>query len=86
MGVLPLQFPEGVDDSTLSLSGEETFSINGLSDSVKPGQTLPLTIQRPDGSTESVDLILRIDTNIEIDYYRHRGILPYVLRDIIAAS
>ena len=86
MGVLPLQFPEGVDDSTLNLSGEETFSINGLSDSIEPGQTLPLTIQRPDGSTESVDLILRIDTNIEIDYYRHGGILPYVLRDIIAAS
>lgn len=86
MGVLPLQFPEGVDDTTLGLSGEEIFSINGLSDSIEPGQTLPLTIQRPDGSTESVDLILRIDTNIEIDYYRHRGILPYVLRDIIAAS
>ena len=86
MGVLPLQFPEGVDDSTLNLSGEETFSINGLSDSIEPGQTLPLTIQRPDGSTESVDLILRIDTNIEIDYYRHGGILPYVLRDIIVAS
>ena len=86
MGVLPLQFPEGVDDSTLNLSGEETFSINGLSDSIEPSQTLPLTIQRPDGSTESVDLILRIDTNIEIDYYRHGGILPYVLRDIIAAS
>ncbi len=86
MGVLPLQFPEGVDDTTLGLSGEETFSINGLSDSIEPGQTLPLTIQRPDGSTESVDLILRIDTNIEIDYYRHGGILPYVLRDIIAAS
>lgn len=86
MGVLPLQFPEGVDDTTLALSGDETFSINGLSDSIEPGQKLPLTIQRADGSSESIDLILRIDTNIEIDYYRHGGILPYVLRDIVAAS
>lgn len=86
MGVLPLQFPEGVDDTTLGLTGEETFSINGLSDSIEPGQKLPLTIQRADGSSESIDLILRIDTNIEIDYYRHGGILPYVLRDIVAAS
>ncbi len=86
MGVLPLQFPEGVDDTTLGLSGDETFSINGLSDSIEPGQKLPLTIQRADGSSESIDLTLRIDTNIEIDYYRHGGILPFVLRDIVAAS
>jgi aconitate hydratase len=86
MGVLPLQFPEGVDDTTLGLNGEEIFSINGLSDSIAPGQKLPLTIQRADGSSETIDLILRIDTNIEIDYYRHGGILPFVLRDIVAAS
>ncbi|CAI8283995.1 MAG: Aconitate hydratase A [Opitutia bacterium UBA7350] len=86
MGVLPLQFPEGVDDSSLGLNGTETFSINELSDSIKPGQTLPLTIQRTDGNSETIDLVLRIDTNIEIEYYRHGGILPFVLRDIIAAS
>ena len=86
MGVLPLQFPDGVDDTTLGLTGDETFSINGLSDAILPGQLLPLTIQRADGSAESIDLILRIDTNIEVDYYRHGGILPFVLRDIVAAS
>jgi aconitate hydratase len=86
MGVLPLQFPEGVDDTTLGLNGEEIYSIKGLRDSIAPGQKLPLTIQRADGSSETIDLILRIDTNIEIDYYRHGGILPFVLRDIVAAS
>jgi aconitate hydratase len=86
MGVLPLQFPEGVSDSTLGLTGDEVFSITGLSNNVQPGQTLPLTIQRTDGSTLTIDLTLRIDTNIEVDYYRHGGILPYVLRDIVSAS
>jgi aconitate hydratase len=86
MGVLPLQFPEGVSDSTLELTGDEVFSITGLSNDVQPGQSLPLTIQRADGSTLTIDLTLRIDTNIEVDYYRHGGILPYVLRDIVSAS
>jgi aconitate hydratase len=86
MGVLPLQFPEGVSDSTLELTGDEVFSITGLSNDVQPGQSLPLTIQRADGSTLTIDLALRIDTNIEVDYYRHGGILPYVLRDIVSAS
>ncbi len=86
MGVLPLQFPEGVNDETLGLKGDELFSITGLSDAITPGQKLPLTIKRADGTTETVDLTLRIDTNIEIDYYRHGGILPYVLRDIVAQS
>jgi aconitate hydratase len=86
MGFLPLQFPEGVSDSTLELTGDEVFSITGLSNDVQPGQSLPLTIQRADGSTLTIDLTLRIDTNIEVDYYRHGGILPYVLRDIVSAS
>jgi len=86
MGVLPLQFPEGVSDESLGLDGTETFSITGLSDAVRPGQTLPLEIKRLDGSTQIIDLTLRIDTAIEVDYYRHGGILQYVLRDIISAS
>lgn len=85
MGVLPLQFHEGAGDETLGLDGSETFSITGLSDSIQPGQTLPLEIKRADGSSETVDLILRIDTAIEVDYYRHGGILQYVLRDIVSA-
>jgi len=86
MGVLPLQFPDGVSDGTLGLDGSETFSITGLSDTIQPGQTLPLEIKRADGSSETVDLTLRIDTAIEVDYYRHGGILQYVLRDIVSAA
>jgi len=86
MGVLPLQFPEGTGDESLGLTGEETFSITGLSDDLKPGQTLPLEIKKADGSTQSVDLTVRIDTDIEVDYYRHGGILQYVLRDILSGN
>ena len=86
MGVLPLQFPEGVSDETLSLDGSEVFSISGLSDQVLPAASLPLEIKRVDGRTETIDLTLRIDTSIEVDYYRHGGILQYVLRDIISDS
>jgi aconitate hydratase len=86
MGVLPFQFPEGVDDESLQLSGEETFSLNGLSNDLKPGQTVCMTITRKDGSTDTVDLTVRIDTEIEIEYYRHGGILQYVLRDILSEA
>ena len=86
MGVLPFQFPEGVSDESLGLTGEETFSLTGLSDDLKPGQTIPMEIKKPDGSTQTVDLTVRIDTDIEIEYYRHGGILQYVLRDILSES
>jgi aconitate hydratase len=86
MGVLPFQFPEGVDDESLGLTGEEIFSLSGLSDDLKPGQTVPMEIEKPDGSTQTVDLTIRIDTDIEIDYYRHGGILQYVLRDILSEA
>lgn len=86
MGVLPFQFAEGVSAETLGLSGAETFSLTGLNDALKPGQCVVMEINKPDGSIETVDLQLRIDTDIEIEYYRHGGILPYVLRDIIAES
>ncbi len=86
MGVLPLQFPSGVSDESLRLDGTEIFSITGLSDKLQPGQLLPLEIKKADGSTQTVDLILRIDTSIEVDYYRHGGILQYVLRDILSTS
>ncbi|MFT5836691.1 MAG: aconitate hydratase [Candidatus Azotimanducaceae bacterium] len=86
MGVLPFQFPAGVSDESLGLTGEETFSLTGLSDQLKPGQSVPMEIKKPDGSTQTVDLTVRIDTDIEIEYYRHGGILQYVLRDIISES
>ena len=86
MGVLPFQFPEGVDDETLGLNGEEIFSLTGLNDDLQPGQSVPMEIKKLDGSTQTVELTVRIDTDIEVEYYRHGGILQYVLRDIITHS
>jgi aconitate hydratase len=86
MGVLPLQFPEGISAQTLNLDGTETYDITGLSDSIQPRQDVTLTITRKDGSKESHQVKLRIDTPIEVDYYRHGGILPFVLRQLIAEA
>ncbi len=84
MGVLPCQFLEGVNAKTLGLTGTELFDIGGLGSLLKPRQTLVLTIRRADGREERVDILVRIDTPIEVDYYRHGGILPYVLRQLVA--
>jgi aconitate hydratase len=84
MGVLPMQFEEGTSAQTLGLDGSETYSITGLSDHIQPGQTVTLEITRKDGAKQSVPVRLRIDTPIEIDYYRHGGILPFVLRELVA--
>jgi aconitate hydratase len=84
MGVLPLQFAEGTTAQLLGLDGSEKFSITGLSDSIKPGQQVTLEIDGKNGEKRSVPVQLRIDTPIEIDYYRHGGILPFVLRQLLA--
>jgi len=86
MGVLPLQFPEGTNAQTLNLDGSEVFSITGLSDSIEPGKTVTLEIERKNGERDSVPVRLRIDTPIEIDYYRHGGILQFVLRQLLASK
>ena len=98
MGVLPCQFKEGINAASLNLDGTETFDITGLVASdhnsdgaghrfeVTPRQDVTLTIHRADSSTEEVPLTLRIDTPIEIDYYLHGGILPYVLRQLLAGT
>lgn len=83
MGVLPCQFKEGVSAQSLKLDGSETFDLAGLDSGVKPRQDVTLVIHRKDGSTEQAPVTLRIDTPIEIDYYQHGGILPYVLRQLI---
>jgi aconitate hydratase len=83
MGVLPLQFADGVNAQTLSLDGSETYSVLGLGESIRPRQEVTLEIKRKAGKIEKVPLILRIDTPIEVDYYRHGGILPFVLREIL---
>ncbi len=85
MGILPLVFPEGVTRKTLGLDGTETFDIVGIEQEIKPGMTLPLTIHRANGKTETIQLKCRIDTLDEVDYYKHGGILPYVLRSMMAA-
>jgi len=85
MGVLPLQFAEGSDARTLGLDGSETYSFSGI-DEVSPGKTVLMTVKRANGTTETVPLRLRIDTAIEVDYYKHGGILPYVLRQILTAA
>ena len=83
MGVLPLQFEDGVSPQSLGLDGTETFDVEGLGNDLKPQQDLNLVIHRANGETKSVQVRCRIDTPIEIDYYRHGGILPYVLRQIV---
>jgi aconitate hydratase len=84
MGVLPLQFLDGTTAQSLGLDGSEVFSIIGLSNAIKPGQTVTLEIDGKDQQKRSLQVKLRIDTPIEIDYYRHGGILPFVLRQLLA--
>jgi len=86
MGVLPLQFKDGTTAQTLKLDGTETYDIVGLDENLKPQQDLMLKITRKDGAVENVPVRCRIDTPIEIDYYQHGGILPYVLRQLIAKA
>ena len=86
MGVLPLQFTDGVTAQTLKLDGTETYDIVGLDGSLKPQQDLTLKITRQNGASENVTVRCRIDTPIEIDYYQHGGILPYVLRQLVAKA
>jgi aconitate hydratase len=84
MGVLPLQFPDGTTAQSLGLDGSEIFSIIGLSDTIKPGQTAMLEIEGKGQQKRSLPVKVRIDTPIEIDYYRHGGILPFVLRQLLS--
>ena len=84
MGVLPLQFKEGTTAASLGLDGYETYDVVGLSPALRPQQDLTLRLTRRDGRVEEVPVRCRIDTPIEIDYYQHGGILPYVLRQILA--
>jgi aconitate hydratase len=84
MGVLPLQFKDGATAQSLKIDGNETIDIVGIEKGITPQQDVTMAIHRKNGTTENVPLRLRIDTAIEVDYYRHGGILPYVLRGLIA--
>jgi aconitate hydratase A / 2-methylisocitrate dehydratase len=84
MGVLPCQFPDGVNARTLGIDGSETFDLTGFEGAIRPRGEVTLAIRRANGSNESVPLRVRIDTPIEVDYYRNGGILPFVLRQLVA--
>ncbi|MFZ9202241.1 MAG: aconitate hydratase, partial [Opitutales bacterium] len=83
MGVLPLEFTDGKKAADYGLTGSETYDLEGLTDPVKPRQAVTLVVHRADGKVDRVPLVARIDTAIEGEYYRHGGILPYVLRQIL---
>ncbi|KUZ11453.1 aconitate hydratase AcnA [Burkholderia diffusa] len=85
MGVLPLQFKGSDSVQSLGITGEETYDIEGLGDDFKPQQDVTLVIHRKNGEATRVPVLLRIDTPIEVDYYKHGGILPFVLRSLLAA-
>ncbi|MFL9911617.1 aconitate hydratase AcnA [Paraburkholderia sp. RL17-337-BIB-A] len=85
MGVLPLQFKGSDSVQSLGITGEETYDIEGLGNDFKPQQEVTLVIRGKDGKEKRVQVLLRIDTPIEVDYYKHGGILPFVLRSLLAA-
>ena len=85
MGVLPLQFLGDDSVQSLGITGNETFDLKGIEGEIKPQQQVTLVITRANGEKQEVSLLLRIDTPIEVDYYKHGGILPFVLRQLLAA-
>ncbi|HXZ96684.1 MAG TPA: aconitate hydratase [Burkholderiales bacterium] len=86
MGVLPCQFKGNDSVQSLGIKGDEEFDILGIEKEIRPQQDVALVIKRKDGSKQELELLLRIDTPVEVDYYRHGGILPYVLRELVAAA
>ncbi len=83
MGVLPCQFKPGQGADSLQLDGSEQFDLFGLEQGISPRQEVLLSIHRTDGRVDTVPLILRIDTPIEVDYYHQGGILPFVLQQLL---
>jgi aconitate hydratase len=84
MGVLPLQFKDGASVQSLKIDGSETIDIQGVENGITPMQDVTMVVHRKNGQADKVPLRLRIDTPIEVDYYKHGGILPYVLRELLA--
>ncbi|MDG1225050.1 MAG: aconitate hydratase, partial [Burkholderiales bacterium] len=85
MGVLPLQFKENDSVEKLGITGDESYEILGM-DNLKPQQDMILVVTAKDGKKRKVTLLSRIDTSIEVDYFKHGGILPYVLRELLDAA
>ena len=84
MGILPLQFLEGEDLASHGLTGRERFDVLGIDDSLEPRQRLSVVALADDGTETRFEVLCRVDTPVEVDYYRHGGILQYVLRQLLA--
>ncbi len=83
MGVLPLQFKDTDSVTSLGITGNETYDILGVTNAIQPQQDLTLVIKYPNGETKQIAVLCRIDTPIEVEYYKHGGILPFVLRQLL---
>ena len=83
MGVLPLQFEDNQNYQTLGLSGFETYDIKGIAEALSPGKKMQVTARDTDGKVKTFTVISRIDTPMEVDYYKNDGILQYVLRMLL---
>ena len=86
MGVLPLEFANGETRQSLGLTGFESYDITGMTDALTPRETLTIVATAADGSTKPFSARCRIDTPEELQYYKHGGILPYVLRSLLSKS
>ena len=86
MGVLPCQFNDDTSAASLRLDGSERFDLLGIEKGIEPRQDVTLVIHRASGAIEEIPITLRIDTPIEVDYYKHGGILPYVLRQLLLGT
>jgi aconitate hydratase len=86
MGVLPLQFKEETSAESLGWDGSESFDILGIEGGLRPQQEITVRVRRAEGTLQEVNVLCRIDTPIEVEYYRHGGILPYVLRQLLAKA
>ena len=86
MGILPLEFKNGMTRIDLKLTGDETFAITGFLGALKPRLDLTMVMTRADGSSQNIPLLCRIDTMSEVDYFQHGGVLQYVLRNLIKTA
>ena len=84
MGILPLQFKSGENVQTLNLDGSEIISITGFAEDLQPGQMATMNIVRANGETQMTELLIRIDSPVEVEYYKHGGILDYVIRNFLS--
>ena len=85
MGILPLQFKDGENVQTLNLDGSEIISITGFADDLQPGQMVTMRITRQNGETHTTELLIRIDSPVEVEYYKNGGILDYVIRNFLSS-